>query len=36
VRSPLPGWFVDSPEAVEQILLEAERAVLTGLRHDVQ
>lgn len=31
VRSPLPGWFVDSPEAGEQILLEAVRAVLTGL-----
>ncbi len=36
VRSPLPGWFIDSPEAGEQILLEAVRAVLTGLRHDVQ
>jgi AcrR family transcriptional regulator len=32
VRSPLPGWFVDSPAAGEQILLEAVRAVLTGLR----
>ncbi len=32
VRSPLPGWFIDSPEAGEQILLEAVRAVLTGLR----
>ncbi len=32
VRSPLPGWFVDSPEAGEQVLLEAVRAVLTGLR----
>ena len=31
VRSPLPGWFIDSPEAGEQILLEAVRAVLTGL-----
>jgi AcrR family transcriptional regulator len=30
-RSPLPGWFIDSPEAGEQILLEAVRAVLTGL-----
>jgi hypothetical protein len=29
---PLPGWFIDSPEAGEQILLEAVRAVLTGLR----
>jgi len=27
VRSPLPGWFIDSPEAGEQILLEAVRAV---------
>jgi AcrR family transcriptional regulator len=36
VRSPLPGWFIDSPEAGEQILLEAVRAVLTGLRHDIQ
>ena len=33
VRSPLPGWFVDSPEAGEQMLLAAVRAVLTGLRH---
>jgi AcrR family transcriptional regulator len=32
VRSPLPGWFIDSPEAGEQMLLEALRAVLTGLR----
>jgi AcrR family transcriptional regulator len=32
VRSPLPGWFIDSPEAGEQILLEGVRAVLTGLR----
>ena len=32
VRSPLPGWFIDSPEAGEQVLLEAVRAVLTGLR----
>lgn len=32
VRSPLPGWFVDSPEAGEQMLLAAVRAVLTGLR----
>jgi AcrR family transcriptional regulator len=31
VRSPLPGWFIDSPEAGEQILLDAVRAVLTGL-----
>lgn len=31
VRSPLPGWFVDSPEAGEQVLLEAVQAVLTGL-----
>ena len=29
--SPLPGWFIDSPEAGEQVLLEAVRAVLTGL-----
>ena len=36
VRSPLPGWFIDSPEAGEQMLLEAVRVVLTGLRHDVQ
>ena len=32
MRSPLPGWFVDSPEAGEQMLLAAVRAVLTGLR----
>lgn len=32
MRSPLPGWFIDSPEAGEQMLLEAVRAVLTGLR----
>jgi AcrR family transcriptional regulator len=32
VRSPLPGWFVDSPEAGERMLLEAVRAMLTGLR----
>jgi AcrR family transcriptional regulator len=32
VRSPLPGWFIDSPEAGEQMLLEAVRAVMTGLR----
>ena len=32
VRSPLPGWFIDSPEAGEAVLLEAVRAVLTGLR----
>ena len=32
VRSPLPGWFVDSPGAGEQTLLEAVRAVLPGLR----
>ena len=32
VRSPLPGWFIDSPEAGQQILLEAVRAVLAGLR----
>lgn len=32
VRSPLPGWFVDSPEAGEKVLLEAVHAVLTGLR----
>ena len=31
VRSPLPGWFIDSPEAGEQMLLEAVRAILTGL-----
>ena len=28
---PLPGWFIDSPEAGEAVLLEAVRAVLTGL-----
>jgi AcrR family transcriptional regulator len=31
-RSPLPGWFVDSPQAGEQVLLDAVHAVLTGLR----
>ena len=32
VRSPLPGWFLDSPEAGEQTLTEGVQAVLTGLR----
>jgi AcrR family transcriptional regulator len=32
MRSRLPGWFVDSPEAGEQILLEGVRVLLTGLR----
>jgi len=32
MRSPLPGWFVDGPEAGEQILLDGVRALLAGLR----
>ncbi len=31
VRSPLPGWFVDSPEAGEAVLDDGVRAVLAGL-----
>jgi AcrR family transcriptional regulator len=31
VRSPLPGWFVDSPEAGERVLIDGVRAVLAGL-----
>jgi AcrR family transcriptional regulator len=30
-RSPLPGWFLDTPEAGERILLDGLRATLTGL-----
>jgi AcrR family transcriptional regulator len=32
VRSPLPGWFLDTPEAGERILLEGVQAMLHGLR----
>jgi AcrR family transcriptional regulator len=32
LRSPLPGWFVDSPEAGERVLVDGVRAVLSGLR----
>ena len=32
VRSPLPGWFIDTPEAGERVLIDGVRAVLTGLR----
>jgi hypothetical protein len=28
----VPGWFADSPEAGEKVLLDAVHAVLTGLR----
>src|ERR1044071_6218118 len=31
VRSPLPGWFLDSQEAGEKALLEGVQAVLAGL-----
>jgi AcrR family transcriptional regulator len=31
VRSPLPGWFVDSREAGEAVLLEGLRALMDGL-----
>lgn len=31
-RTPLPGWFLSTPEAGEQMLLDGVRAVLTGLR----
>jgi AcrR family transcriptional regulator len=32
-RSPLPGWFINSPEAGEAILTQGIRAVLAGLRN---
>jgi AcrR family transcriptional regulator len=32
-RDPLPGWFIDSPEAGRQILLDGLRALLNGLHH---
>jgi AcrR family transcriptional regulator len=32
VRSPLPGWFIDTPEAGEKVLIDGVRALLTGLR----
>jgi AcrR family transcriptional regulator len=31
VRSPLPGWFLDSDEAGERVLLDGLRATLAGL-----
>jgi hypothetical protein len=31
VRSPLPGWFIDSPEVGAQVLREGVQALLTGL-----
>lgn len=31
VRSPLPGWFLDTPEAGERILLDGLQATLAGL-----
>jgi AcrR family transcriptional regulator len=31
-RSPLPGWFIDSEEAGEAVLVQGIRAVLAGLR----
>jgi AcrR family transcriptional regulator len=32
VRSPLPGWFIDTPEAGERVLIDGVHAVLAGLR----
>ena len=32
VRSPLPGWFLDTEQARERIFLDGLRATLTGLR----
>jgi hypothetical protein len=32
MRSPLPGWFLDSRAEGEQILLDGVRALLAGLR----
>jgi AcrR family transcriptional regulator len=32
VRSPLPGWFLDTAEAGERILLDGLQATLMGLR----
>ncbi|GAA4709716.1 TetR/AcrR family transcriptional regulator [Phytohabitans rumicis] len=31
LRSPLPGWFLSTPEVGEQVLVEGVRAVLKGL-----
>ncbi|MCI0685662.1 MAG: WHG domain-containing protein [Sporichthyaceae bacterium] len=31
LRSPLPGWFLDSPEAGEQVLVEGVASLLAGL-----
>ena len=36
VRSPLPGWFLDSPEAGEQVLVEGVASLLAGLEVDSQ
>jgi hypothetical protein len=30
-RSPLPGWFLSTPEIGEQVLIEGVRAMLAGL-----
>jgi AcrR family transcriptional regulator len=32
VRSPLPGWFIDTPEAGEKVLLDGITTVLSGLK----
>lgn len=32
LRSPLPGWFIDTPEAGERVLIDGVRAVLAGMR----
>jgi AcrR family transcriptional regulator len=32
LRSPLPGWFLDGPEAGEQVLSDGVGALLDGLR----
>ncbi len=34
VRSPLPGWFLDSPEVGEKVLVEGVASLLAGLGAD--
>jgi len=31
-RGDLPGWFVDSPESGERVLVDGVRTMLAGLR----
>ena len=35
LRSPLPGWFLDSPEVGAQVLTDGVEALLAGLRRPV-